>query len=282
MSGLLRMCFFLLGAPNFSSSRCILLSTQRSRALSACVAAAVSRLKLGLMKALVCVSVGLASWSACAQSQASLVQVTEQDATPAADLKPQDAPTSTMDRELEQLRARRDEIEKSFDQKNKACLKKFAVTGCKIDALNEKNSLLSEIKKQEAQLSEQQKSLRSEQKLRELADRQSPEELERAKERAQRAQQAFDERSNAHAARMADHERQLKAETPPEKAPSPEKKALVREARAQSAQALYDQKIKAAAEHREELRKRLESKTVHPAPLPLPSGVQAPKGSSPL
>ena len=238
--------------------------------------------RLGFISGLVCALMGLVPGCACAQSQASPGQASQADPITPEDLKPQDAPTSTVDRQLEQLRAQREDIEKSFVQTNAACLKKFAVTGCKIDALNEKNALLAVIKRQEAQLGEQQKSLRSEQKLRDLAERQSPEELERAKERAQRAQQAFDERSSAHAARMAEHERQLNAETTPEKTASPEKKTLARETGAQSAQAIYDQKIKAAAEHREELRKRVENKTLHPVPLPLPTSVQPPKGSSPL
>jgi hypothetical protein len=273
---------FICRIPRLWASRFNRLSIQRSRALSACAVFLFSALSVRLIRGIVCAALGLASFCALAQISSSTEGVSRDDLITAQTPKPEEALKAARLLQLEELRAKRDEIEKTYEQKNAACLKKFAVTGCKIDALNEKNTLLGSIKKQEAQLNEQQKSLQSEQKLKDIAERHSPEEQERANERAQRAQQAFDERSTAHAVRLAEHERQLNAERASEKVLSPEKKALARAAGAQSSQELYDQKIKAAADHREELRKRVESKTLHPAPLPLPGSVQTPKGSSPL
>jgi len=186
-----------------------------------------------------------------------------------------------IDLQLQALRAQKLLIEQNYEQQHAACLKKFAVTGCKREAVDEKNALMGAVKKQEAQLAEQQKRLRSEQKLRDLAKRQSPEELERIQVRTRAAQQAFEERQSAHEERLADHARQLNTPAQALEPLSAEQKAKDRQASAKSAQDVYEQKIRAAKEHREELRKRLETKTLHLAPLALPENVQAPNKSVP-
>jgi colicin import membrane protein len=182
-----------------------------------------------------------------------------------------------MDLQLEELRAQKTQIQHNYEQQNAACLKKFAVTGCKTDALKEKNALMAVLKKQEAQIAEQQKRLRSEQKLKDLDERQSPQELERIKERTRLAELAFEDRQAAHEQRLSEHERQLSSKVQTHEPPIDPQKAKDRQTRTQNAQDAYDQKIKAAKEHREDLRKRLETKTVHPVPLVLPQSVQPPK-----
>ena len=181
-----------------------------------------------------------------------------------------------IDLQLQALRAQKLLIEQNFEQQNAVCLKKFAVTGCKREAVDERNALMGVVKKQEAQLAEQQKRLRSEQKLSDLAKRQSPEELERIQVRTRAAEQAFEERQSAHDERLAEHARQLNTSAQALEPLSAEQKAKDRQASAKSAQDVYEQKIQAAKEHREELRKRLETKTLHPAPLAKPESLQAP------
>ena len=182
-----------------------------------------------------------------------------------------------MDLLLVELRIQKTQIQHNYEQQNAVCQKKFAVTGCKMDALKEKNALMAALKKQEAQIAEQQKRLRSEQKLKDLDERQSPQEIERIKERTRLAELAFEGRLEAHEQRLSEHERQLSTKVQTLEPPLAEQKAKDRLTMTQNAQDAYDQKIKAANEHREDLRKRLETKTVHPAPLVLPQSVQPPK-----
>jgi colicin import membrane protein len=171
---------------------------------------------------------------------------------------------------LEQIKVEKAQIEKNFEQKNLACLNKFAVTGCKLDVLAEKNELLSPLKKEEAQISQEQKRLRSEQKLQEISLRESPEELERVREKAKIAQDAYEERMKAHAERWDEHERLMNAQVSPSPALSPEERAVERQSGVKNAQAIHDEKLKNAIAHRQDQRQRLATKTLHPKPLPVP------------
>jgi len=216
-------------------------------------------------------------------SPLSFAQSTPPQALPLSTLAPSKAPevenTQVVDSpqhptaselRLQQIQVEKAQIEKNFEQKNSACLNKFAVTGCKLDALTEKNELMSPLKKEEAQISQEQKRLRSEQKLQEISLRESPEELERVREKAKVAQDAYEERMKAQAERLNEHERQMNAQSSPSPALSPEERAADRQAGAKNAQAIYDEKIKNANAHRQDQRQRLATKTLHPKPLPVP------------
>jgi len=182
-----------------------------------------------------------------------------------------------LDLRLEELKVQKDQIQKNFEQKNLECTKKFAVTGCKMDALHEKNELLSTIKKEEAQISQAQKRIRREQKLQEISARESPQELERAKEKAKIAQDNFNDRMKAHDHRLQEHETKLNAEGSSKPMVTPEQRALERQAGVKSAQEMYDEKIKQANEHRQEQQQRLATKTLHPKPLPVPAELKTPE-----
>ena len=173
------------------------------------------------------------------------------DETTTTDVSPTVAPLSdeaARHAERERLTRARQQLEAQYQDDMKTCYQYFDVTSCRLKARERRIEANALLRKEEIRFNASERKIQAEQARRTVADRNS--EAERKKSEAERAAAiaASKDRADANAQKQIDH-------------------ALQGTKRGD-----YEQKQREAAQHREEVAKKLRERNKEPAaPLPVPS-----------
>ena len=181
---------------------------------------------------------------------------------------------SAQDAQVERARiaADRSRIEATFQEAQKACYRKFAVSDCINEARGLRNEQLADLRRQEIHLNDADRKRRTAERLRELEERQSAgKEGQKAQARDKaltqqqsRENRAADKAAEASQAASAAQSRAQKAARPREK------KAPVLPEAPENARR-HEERLKEAREHRAKVEKRqAEAKNAPKASLPVP------------
>ena len=175
--------------------------------------------------------------------------------------------------DLERIAAQRAAVEKRFEEEQKACRARFAVTDCIQQARRERNAALSDLRRQEIAVNEAERRRKAAEHQKELEERAA----ERGRKAAAAASSARQVRKEAEA--PAPHGQARTPEGP--KAPGPQGEARApREPKASSGptaeeaaknRAEFDQRRQEAETHKAEVKARLAKRAKPPASaLPVP------------
>ena len=189
--------------------------------------------------------------------------------------------------ERERLKAERTAIEARFNEQEKACRARFAVTDCVKDAQRERNAALGNVRRQERILNDAERKQRAAERQKELEERNSPE--KKAADAERRRQAVLDQQEReARAAEKAQKKSQDEASkaaraasrtskepsgphgpqgTP--RAPHEAKRHGPTPEEAAKNRAAYEARLKAAEEHNAQLREKA-AKRKKPAASDLP------------
>jgi hypothetical protein len=174
--------------------------------------------------------------------------------------------------ERARIAAERSRIEAAYQEAQKACYRKFAVSDCINEARGLRNDQLADLRRQEIHLNDADRKRRTAERLRELEDRQSQQQQEQqgqAREKALSQQQSREDRAAEKAAASAQaasaaRERAQKAARPRER-----KDPVLPDA-AENARR-HEERLKEAREHRAKVEKRQAEAKNPPKPsLPVP------------
>jgi colicin import membrane protein len=191
-----------------------------------------------------------------------------------------DAPVSTIEVERARIASERSAIESNYLAEEKACYLRFSVTECLKDARARRRTTLADLHRQELSLSDAERKARGAEHQKKIeekaADKQDQEADKRA--RAIDEQRIREEKAVKKAEATGDFEAAAKSRVQARlgRQQSASDKAASRAARAASTPAFvgkHDEKIRQAAEHREQLEKKIRERSKPPSKLlPLPPG----------
>ena len=182
--------------------------------------------------------------------------------------------------ERARIAAERSRVEAAFQTEQKACYRKFAVTGCIDEAQARRGAQLADLRRQEIALNDAERKARSADRMRALEQKQAEESRRQADaaakgqaERASREQRAQEKAAKAQAAAAKEGTGTPK---PPRAAPVP-KAGAARAPNAPGEQAdagenrrKYDERQRQAQEHKASVEERETRRHKPSQPLPVP------------
>jgi len=163
------------------------------------------------------------------------------------------------------LQAQMEAVQAVYSSQVQWCTQRFAVTGCQLDAQNNRIQHMRPLKDEMISLDDLERAIKAQEARMALAEKQSEEFQARERSRMLNAQKAYDERMAQHAKVLGEHDRQetnlpTAPERPTENRPTP---------KAQSeALQVYEKKLANAREHQAQVQKNLREKATRPKPLP--------------
>jgi colicin import membrane protein len=196
--------------------------------------------------------------------------------------------------ERARIRQEQEAADKRFKEAEKTCRAKFAVNDCIAEARRERNAVVTELKRQERILNDEERTRKAAQRQKEIDERSSPErQQEAARKRAKAAEEQEErdaraaEKAAKHAADEAEHAKRAprvktpKGDTGPQGSPREPKAAkshgLSPEEAAKN-KAEHEQRVQDAERHKAEVAAR-NAKRTKPASADLPPPARAASGS---
>jgi hypothetical protein len=170
--------------------------------------------------------------------------------------------------ERARISAERSRVEAGFEQAQKACYAKFAVSDCIAAARSKRRDALADLRRQEVTLNDAERRRRAEERVRDLESRQAEREKQREEaaakgleEQRNREQRSAGKSTRTEKAQSQAEERAAKAARPREEPSPPDTEENLRR---------HGERVKEAQEHKARVEKRAAESKKDVKPLPVP------------